>query len=103
MERDPNVRVLIVDDEPVITRVVCSMLQEDYQCLTASSAEEALSLLEIEDIGLLISDIHRCGMNGLELIPRVLETSPDTVVVMMSGAQTIDSAIEAMRVGAFDY
>ena len=78
------------------------MLQ-DYECLTAGSAEEALSLLQTEPIGLVISDIHMRGMSGLELIPRVLAASPDTVVMMMSGAQTIDSAIEAMRVGAFDY
>ncbi len=43
------------------------------------------------------------GISGLELVPSVLKQNPDTVVVMISGQQTIDYAIEAMRVGAFDY
>jgi diguanylate cyclase (GGDEF)-like protein len=59
--------------------------------------------LSAEEFDLVLSDIRMGGMSGLEMIPRVLALAPDTVVMMNSGEQTIESAIEALRVGAFDY
>jgi putative nucleotidyltransferase with HDIG domain len=96
-------RVLVVDDEPDIRDILFDLLSFDYHCACVSSAEEALGRLSAEKIDLVISDITMGGMSGLEMIPHVLELSPDTVVVMISGMQTIESAIEALRVGAFDY
>jgi putative nucleotidyltransferase with HDIG domain len=96
-------RVLIVDDEPDIREILCDLLNFDYQCAARSSAEDALDLLAAERFDLIISDITMGRMSGLEMIPHVLSLSPNTVVVMISGMQTIESAIEAMRVGAFDY
>jgi cyclic di-GMP phosphodiesterase len=96
-------RVLVVDDEPDIRDLLCDLLSFDYHCSAVSSAEEALAALAVEKIDLVISDITMGGMSGLEMIPQVLVLSPQTVVVMISGMQTIESAIEALRVGAFDY
>lgn len=96
-------RVLIVDDEPDIREILCDLLSFDYHCASVSSAEEALERLVEEKVDLVISDITMGGMSGLQMIPRVLSISPETVVVMISGGQTIESAIEALRVGAFDY
>src|SRR5918912_3672243 len=95
--------ILIVDDEPEIRNMMRGMLCESYTCTAASSAEEALSLLQREKFGLVISDINMGGMSGLEMIPQVLASTHDTVIMMISGEQTIESAIEALRVGAFDY
>jgi response regulator RpfG family c-di-GMP phosphodiesterase len=95
--------VLVVDDEPEIINVLCDLLSEHYECSSAGSAEEALALLLKQSFHLVISDITMKGMSGLEMVPHVLEVSPQTVVVLVSGAQTIESAIEALRVGAFDY
>jgi diguanylate cyclase (GGDEF)-like protein len=95
--------ILIVDDEPAIRSVVHGALCESYKCAGVSSAEEALSLLQREKFHLVISDINMGGMSGLEMIPQVLSSTPETVIMMISGEQTIESAIEAMRVGAFDY
>jgi diguanylate cyclase (GGDEF)-like protein len=95
--------ILIVDDEPEVLRVVSAMLQPEHDCLTAGSAEEALTVLPAVNAALLISDIHLPGMSGLQLIPRTLAASPATVVMMMSGERDIDNAIGAMRAGAFDY
>ncbi|MFS8084380.1 MAG: putative bifunctional diguanylate cyclase/phosphodiesterase, partial [Acidobacteriota bacterium] len=67
------------------------------------SAEAALEVLKAVNFDLVISDIQMGGLSGLDLVPRVLAAAPDTVVVMISGQQNIESAIEAMRVGAFDY
>lgn len=96
-------RVLVVDDEPDIRDILCDLLGFDYHCAAVSSAEEALEHLSVEKIDLVISDITMGGMSGLEMIPHVLKLSPETVVMMISGMQTIESAIEALRVGAFDY
>jgi diguanylate cyclase (GGDEF)-like protein len=95
--------ILIVDDEPVIRSMLGSILCESYECATADSAEEALAMLRTEKFDLIVSDINMKGMSGLEMIPQALAAAPDTVVMMVSGEQTIESAIEALRVGAFDY
>jgi diguanylate cyclase (GGDEF)-like protein len=95
--------VLVVDDEDAVREVLLDLLCEDYDCRSASSAEEALELLRAEEFDLVLSDIRMGGISGLEMIPRILASAPDTVVVMISGEQTIESAIQAMRAGAFDY
>jgi putative two-component system response regulator len=96
-------RILIVDDEVEITEILADLLSEDYECVRAGSAEQALSQLADNQFQLVISDITMPGMSGLEMIPHVKEHSPDTVVVMISGMQTVESAIGALRLGAFDY
>ena len=96
-------RLLIVDDEVEVRRVLRDLLGDTYQCSEAASAEEALVQLRDRDYELVISDITMSGMTGLEMIPRVKVISPDTVIVMISGMQTIESAINALRLGAFDY
>jgi putative nucleotidyltransferase with HDIG domain len=96
-------RILIVDDEAEITEILADLLSEDYECLRAGSAEQALAELRGGQFQLVISDITMPGMSGLEMIPHVKALSPDTVVVMISGMQTVESAIGALRLGAFDY
>jgi len=96
-------RILIVDDEVEITEILADLLSEDYDCLRARSAEEALQRLNEREFQLVISDITMPGMSGLDMIPHVKQLSPDTVVVMISGMQTVESAIGALRLGAFDY
>lgn len=96
-------RILIVDDEAEITEILADLLSEDYECLRAGSAEQALAELRDGQFHLVISDITMPGMSGLEMIPHVKAISPDTVVVMISGMQTVESAIGALRLGAFDY
>ena len=96
-------RILIVDDEIEITEILADLLSEEYECIRAGSAEEALSRLHEGEFQLVISDITMPGMSGLDMIPHVKEISPDTVVVMISGMQTVESAIGALRLGAFDY
>lgn len=96
-------RVLIADDEPEIRGVLADLLGRTYNCATVGSAEDALACLREDEFDLVISDIMMGGMSGLEMIPRVLECSPDAVVIMISGVQTVESAISALRAGAFDY
>jgi response regulator RpfG family c-di-GMP phosphodiesterase len=95
--------LLVVDDEPEIRAVLRELLTERYECSVAASAEEALQLLRHQHYTLIISDIMMPGMSGLEMIPHVKSIAPETLVVMISGVQTIESAIKALRAGAFDY
>jgi diguanylate cyclase (GGDEF)-like protein len=100
---EPSYKVLIVDDESAIRDLIIQILEPDFDCHTAGSAEEALNILENESFDLVMSDINMGGMSGIELIPKVLELWPDTVIMVLSGNSTIDSAIGAIRGGAFDY
>src|SRR5260221_7074820 len=97
----PN--VLIIDDDEQVRSLLKDLLSPQNECTTVGSAEGALAILHTINFNLVISDINMGGISGLDLVPRVLELAPDTVVVMISGQQTIDFAIDAMRAGAFDY
>src|SRR5262245_56848911 len=103
MPNNVSPRILIVDDEREITEILADLLSEQYDCQTAGSAEQALTQLRASQFELVISDITMSGMSGLEMIPHVKSMAPNTVVVMISGMQTVESAIGALRLGAFDY
>lgn len=96
-------RLLLVDDEPKVREILLDLLELQYDCRVAESGEEALEILCREKVQIIISDITMGGMSGLEMIPHALRLCPHAVVVMISGIQTIESAVEALRVGAFDY
>ncbi|MGQ0762138.1 MAG: putative bifunctional diguanylate cyclase/phosphodiesterase [Acidobacteriota bacterium] len=95
--------ILIIDDDDQIRTLLSRLLAAENECTAVESAEKALALLDARQFDLVISDINMAGISGLELVPMVLNRNPDAVVIMVSGQQTIDYAIEAMRVGAFDY
>ena len=96
-------RILIVDDEPEITAILSDLFSGVHDCARAGSASEAIRQLEKHEYELVVSDITMPGMSGLEMIPHVKRISPNSVVVMISGMQTVESAIDALRLGAFDY
>jgi diguanylate cyclase (GGDEF)-like protein len=95
--------ILIIDDERHIQTILSEALKSNYDCSTASSAEEGLELLRQKEFALVISDINMSGITGLEMVPQILAAAPDTVVIIMSAEQNIESAVTALRVGAFDY
>jgi diguanylate cyclase (GGDEF)-like protein len=96
-------RVLIIDDEAHIRNILVEALKANYDCQTAASAEDGLEILKDHPCALVISDINMKGITGLEMVPEILEVDPDTVVIIMSGAQTMENAVGALRVGAFDF
>src|SRR6185295_13017856 len=73
-------KLLIIDDEPQIRRLLVDLLDASYDCCDASSAEEALNALSNQTFDLVLSDIDMGRMSGLELVPHVHALSPDTVV-----------------------
>jgi putative nucleotidyltransferase with HDIG domain len=103
MVTSPRSRMLIVDDEPEITAILSDLFGDQHDCTTAGCAEEALEKFGSSDFELVVSDITMPGMSGLEMISHVKRMRPNTIVVMISGMQTVESAIGALRLGAFDY
>ena len=103
MSGDSKSQILIVDDEHEITEILSDLLSREHHCQKVGSAEDALARLADSYFQLVISDITMPGMSGLEMLPFVKSISPNTVVVMISGMQTVESAIGALRLGAFDY
>lgn len=95
--------ILIIDDDDQIRRLLITVLCSAYQCCEAASGEDALAAVRNHKFDLILSDINLGSMSGLDLVPRILELDPEAVVVMISGEQTIENAIEALRAGAFDY
>jgi diguanylate cyclase (GGDEF)-like protein len=102
-EKSEKPNILIIDDDDQIRSLLKDVLSPNHDCTTVGSAEGALAIMKSIKFNLVISDINMGEISGLDLVPRVLEQAPDTVVVMISGRQTIDFAIDAMRAGAFDY
>lgn len=96
-------QILVIDDEEPIRRLLLTLLSARYDCFEAESAEQALTALTQNHFDLVISDIQMSGMSGLELLSRLHAVAPDCVAVMISGQNNIESAIAAMRAGAFDY
>src|SRR5436309_2305403 len=96
-------RILVVDDEAYVRGMLSTLLDERYLCETAESAEQALERLTAGDYQLVLSDIMMPGRNGLELLSEITVKKPNTAVIMISGTQSIENAIEALRRGAFDY
>src|SRR5438445_2828383 len=97
-------RVLIVDDEVELMTALCeSLTDQGYETLGRASAQEALVLLQEEDIDLLVCDLMMPEMDGIALLRAALDIDPHLVGMIMTGQGTIQTAVDAMKVGAFDY
>ena len=97
-------RILVVDDEKQIRRILAVLLTEhDYEVAEASSGEEALKLQPEFQPALVLLDLSMPGMDGLETLKQLMQNPSRPEVVMMTAFGTISSAVEAMRLGAFDY
>ena len=100
----PKARLLVVDDEQSMREFLESFLRrEGYDVSTAADVDTALSYLESDEIDLVITDMQMPEKTGLDLILEARELSPETAMVMITGFGTTESAISAMREGAYDY
>ena len=97
-------RVLIVDDEPDMLENCSRILsRQGYACLTAENGRAALAILERERPDLLLTDLKMPEMDGMALMHHAHEVDPDLPVIMITGFASIESAVVAVREGAFDY
>ncbi len=97
-------RILIVDDEEIVVRSCLRILSADeFEIDSACNGLEAMARVAEHDYDMLILDIKMPKMNGIEVLQRVKETHPDIDVIMITGLHEIDTAVKAMKLGAFDY
>jgi len=97
-------RILIVDDEEIVVRSCLRILSSDeYKVDVANNGLDALTKIAEQDYDMLILDIMMPKMNGMEVLQRVKESHPDIDVIMITGLNEIDTAVKAMKLGAFDY
>ncbi len=95
--------ILIVDDDRAIRYSLKRMLEEKYSILTAQNGEEALDQVKSSSPDLIIMDIKMPGRSGMELLKEIKSIDPKSLVIMMTAYGTTETAIEAMKYGAFDY
>jgi PAS domain S-box-containing protein len=102
MKRVPT--VFIVDDEKRMCSSLQAILQNaGYQVDYATSGESALTFFEQKNVDLIVSDIHMPGLDGFELLETIHSRQPGTPVIMMTGDESVHSAVNALRKGAYDY
>jgi putative two-component system response regulator len=98
------VRILVVDDEEPIRRVIARLLQRNgYECETAGGAEEAMALLSEGDFALVLTDMDMPGTSGLDLINQIVEAFEDIATVMVTGMDDAKLAGTALKIGAYGY
>ena len=99
-----SARILIADDEEIVIRSCLRILEGDeFQVEAVQDGREALRKIEENPYDVLILDIMMPNMDGLEVLRRVKETHPNVDVIMITGLSQIDTAVQAMKLGAFDY
>jgi DNA-binding NtrC family response regulator len=97
-------RILVVEDDESLRRVVQVQLEQaGYEVATAACGEEALALLASAARDLVITDLKMPGMTGLDLLRRIKADYPEVIVIVVTAFGTIESAVEAMKLGAYDY
>src|SRR5256885_9912023 len=100
----PRPRILIVDDQRNMRTTTALVLrQQGYQVTEAESGEAALSRLLAEPFDVVLTDLKMAPLDGLAVLRGALEVSPSTQVIVMTGYGTVESAVEAMQLGAYDY
>ncbi|MEJ2697965.1 MAG: sigma-54 dependent transcriptional regulator, partial [Candidatus Sulfobium sp.] len=100
-----NGRILIVDDEKDALYLLERMIvaERDYEVLKAESGSEALEMMAAHDVDLVLADLIMPGMDGLELLDRIRESWPEKTFIIMTAAGSIETAVQAIRKGAYDY
>lgn len=99
-----KINILIVDDELSMREFLSILLErEGYAVKSAGSAEEALALLGSSLFDLVISDVQMPGLGGIELLGRIKAMTPETAVLMITAFSEAEQAVEAMKLGAYDY
>ena len=102
--RVPSSRVLIVDDEESIRVTLAEFIKDErYEVHTAADADEALRLIDDQPFDVVVTDIVLPRVSGVALLNEIHKRRPDTQVIMITGDPTVETAVEAVRAGAFDY
>ena len=97
-------KLLIIDDEKSIRKTLREILEyEKYQVDEASDGVEGIAMIQKEKYDIVLCDIKMPKMDGIEVLEKLMESAPDATVIMISGHANIDTAVEAIKKGAFDF
>ncbi len=103
MDKDKGA-ILVVDDEAPVRDIVSRMLRsKGYECAIASDGKEALDVMAKRDFDVLLLDIKMPGLSGIEVLPQIIAGHPDSCVIMATAVVDLQAAVEAMKLGAYDY
>jgi DNA-binding NtrC family response regulator len=103
-DRRATIEILVVDDEDATRRLCCDVATEaGYNALAAPTTEAALEILDEEPVDIVLTDLRVPQLGGIELLKRIREHYADTAVIVLTQYGTIDTAVEATRLGAVDY
>ncbi len=97
-------KVLIIDDDQSFRRIIEYNLQEEgYDVLAAASGEQGLNVFNEQNPDLVITDMKMQGISGMDVLASIRKKSPETLVIIVTAFGTVDKAVEAMKLGAYDY
>lgn len=97
-------KILIVEDELNLRKLLSIILsQQHYQVITVDNAEEAMSIIQQQPIDLILMDNRLPGMSGLDALKQIKKADPETFVILMTAYAGVDTAVEALKLGAIDY
>ena len=100
----PKANILVLDDDPVVRRALTDTLtDEGYQVETAADGIEGLEKSREQPFDVLLVDLRMPGMNGIEVLREIREVTPEVIVILMTAYATLETAKEAMKLGAYDY
>ena len=104
MAKSAKAKVLIVDDEKSILETLTGIIEDEgHEVITASSGEKALTLFSESSPDIVLMDVWMPGMDGIETLKSMKEKNRDACVIMISGHSTIDTAVHAIKLGAYDF
>jgi len=98
-----SARVLVADDKENIVKLLQQLLGDEFQLTTAADGTRALAILQSESFDVVLTDMRMPGHDGLAILREVKRTQPDTEVILMTAFGSVDSAVAAMKEGAYDY
>jgi DNA-binding NtrC family response regulator len=97
-------KILVADDNEIARDVITTILsREDYSVISVSNGLEAISQLKIEDFHLVITDLMMPGAYGIDVLKYAVRSNPDIAVVILTAYGTLDTTLEAIKEGAYDY
>ncbi len=100
----PAKKVLVVEDEELMRSILRRLLEgEGYEVATADSAESALQLFDANDFDVTVTDIKMSGMDGIDLLDRIKSLDSEALIVIITAFSSVDTAVAALRKGAYDY
>src|SRR6185436_7475149 len=98
----PSAKILVIDDDPAMLKLAkLNLSEQGYEVETAETSEHGLGLVQSQRFDLALTDFNLPDLNGIELVKRIKEHSPETEIIMITGYGSVNKAIEATKAGAF--